>query len=369
VRRRYRDEREFIGSVRRRFDDRAPSAPAGIGDDAAVLACTDRIVVSADCLIESIHFRRGEPAFLLGRKALAVNLSDIAAMGAAPTAFLLVLGIPADLDPDFIDGLLAGLAASAREHGVDLVGGDTSRSEGPLFISITILGDLGPKRAGGAPRRPPLTRAGARVGDAVFVSGPLGGSAAGRWLLQAGWQPRIGGRIHAVTGAIPPKRGATAASLRGLPPIRLIEAMRLHLDPTPRVELGRRLRRRGVATAAIDLSDGLSTDLDRLAEASGVGARILAPAVPIHDAARAIAARAGRDPLGFALHGGEDYELLFTVPPAREPRAVALGALPIGRITPRRRGLVLEAPSGRTARLLPGGYDHLGGPIPPDPTR
>jgi len=369
VKRRYRDEKRFIEAVRRRFAGLAPPAPSGIGDDAAVVACSGRTVVSVDCLIESIHFRRAEPAFLLGRKALAVNLSDIAAMGAVPTACLLVLGVPRDLDPGFLDDLLAGLASAAREHGVRLVGGDTTASPGSLFVSITILGGLDPGRAGAGPRRAPLTREGAKPGDIVFVSGPLGGSAAGRWMLEAGWRPRVGARDHRVTGVAEPARRAGRAALGGLPRIRLIQAMRLHLDPTPRIDLGRRLRRRGIASAAIDLSDGLSTDLHRLAEASGVGARILAPAVPIHDAARAIATRVGRDPLGFALDGGEDYELLFTVPPARERQAMALGGLAIGRITPRRGGLLLEAPSGRSARLATGGYDHFAEPGSPGASR
>ncbi len=353
MKRRHRDENDFIETVRRRFSGSAPPAPRGIGDDAAVLPASGRTVVSVDCLIESIHFRREEPAFLLGRKALAVNLSDIAAMGAVPTACLLVLGIPADLDDAFLDDLIDGLASSAREHGVDLVGGDTAGSPGGLFLSITILGDLG------AGRRPPLTRSGARVGDAVFVSGPLGGSSAGRWLLENRWRPRLGAGRRTVTGVTPPGRGRARAALRRLPPVRLAEALRLHLDPRPRLGLGRRLRQRGIATAAIDLSDGLSTDLHRLAAASGVGARILAPAVPIGDPARAIAAAAGIDPLKLALDGGEDYELLFTVPPSRERLAVALGCLSIGRITSRRAGVILTAPSGRSTRLPAGGFDHL----------
>jgi len=354
VRRRHRDENELIETVRRRFAGAAPRAPRGIGDDAAVLPATARRgVVSADCLIESIHFRRGEPAFLLGRKALAVNVSDVAAMGAVPTVCLLVLGIPPDLDPGFLDALLDGLASSAREHDVQLVGGDTSGSPGPLFVSITILGELG------RGRQPPLTRTGARVGDAVFVSGPLGSSAAGRWLLESGWRPRLGAGGRDVTGAIAPRTGPARAALRRLPPVRLAEALRRHLDPRPRTELGRRLRGDRIASAAIDLSDGLSTDLNRLAEASGVGARILAPAVPIGDPARAVAAAAGVDPLGFALDGGEDYELLFTVRPSKERLAVAVGALAIGRITSRRSGVTLAAPTGRSARLPAAGFDHL----------
>jgi thiamine-monophosphate kinase len=184
------------------------------------------------------------------------------------------------------------------------------------------------------------------------VSGALGASAAGRLLLEAGWRARLDAS-RALVGALRP------AAAPVLLPVRAIEALRMHLDPSPRLALGRALLARKIATACIDLSDGLSIDLARLAEASGVGARLLAPAIPIADCARSVGGALHVSPLHLALHGGEDYELLFTVPPARQHRLVGTGALVIGRITSGSRGLKLVEPSGREQRLRAGGFDHF----------
>ena len=321
-----------------------------MGDDAAVLHARERwdLVVSADCLIESIHFRRTDPPRLIGSKALAVNLSDLAAMGARPVCFLLTLGLPPDLPPRHVEALLDGLAAQARAHDVSLVGGDLSSSPGPLFISITVIG-----RFAGSRRRGPMTRSGARPADGIWVSGPLGASAAGRWLLDKGWRPRMrGGRIAGV--ARPKTKGAAR-----LPASRAIAALTAHLDPEPAVTTGCRLREKGIASAAIDISDGLSTDLHHLAAASGVGAHLMEPALPIADAARACA-QLGADPRRLALSGGEDYRLLFTVPRRHERLMAGVPALLIGRIVARRRGIRLIGADGRGVPLKPGGFDHFG---------
>lgn len=349
-------ERGFIEEIRRRFGDLAPPSPAGIGDDAALLLpARAGWLASTDCLIETRHFRRDEPAHLLGRKSLAVNLSDMAAVGGRPESFLLTLAVPSDLPPRFLDDLLEGLASSARQHAVKLVGGDTSGSPGPLVISITILG-----RAGSGRGRAVLTRAGARPGDGIYLSGPIGGSAAGRVLIERGWRPRFDTRGGAIAGAIPPPgASASVAGTRRRIATRAAEAMRSHLDPSPRISLGRRLLEERIASAAIDVSDGLSTDLFRLAQASRAGARILAPALPIADSARALAPVTGSEPLELALNGGEDYELLFTVPPPKERRLAGLDAVFIGRITSRAGGLTLADSRGSHRRLRPGGWDHL----------
>lgn len=353
-------ERGFLEIIRKRFGTSVPASPAGIGDDAAVVrAGKGRLLVSADCLIEDHHFRRGEPAYLLGRKSLAVNLSDIAAMGGRPAAFLLTLGIPEDLPSGFLDLFLAGLIGSARQHGVRLVGGDTSASSHGLFISMAILGRAGEGRV--------LARHGARPGDGIYVSGALGASAAGRLLLDRGWRPRMdrtGRTLAGVTGPRGTRSSRWSRSARHLAAAALLR----HLDPRPPTRLGRLLRDKGIASAAIDLSDGFSTDLARLAEASRVGARIMKPALPIHDAARLLGPLLAVDPLDLALNGGEEYALLFTVPPGREHllatlgrRSGCAGALLVGRVTPRRRGVVLAEASGRAGRLEPAGFDHFRG--------
>ena len=330
--------------------------PSGIGDDAALLRAgrtgpagrgTQRLI-STDSLIETRHFSRDEPAYLLGRKSLAVNMSDIAAMGGTPTSFLLTLGIPADLPSRYLDDYLAGLAASAREHGLNLIGGDTSSSPGPFVISITIIG-----RTAKAPKPRILTRSGSRPGDLIYVSGPLGGSAAGRALLSAGYRPRLDPARRVL------RRVASPAGAPPLAGVRALEAMRLHLDPRPRIALGLRLAGLGIASAAIDLSDGLSLDLARLAEASGVGASLLSHAIPIADCARAVSSALALNPQSLALDGGEDYELLFTVPAHKEPRLFDQSVFFIGRVAPRRAGLCLVDAAGNRSRLRPGGFDHF----------
>jgi len=303
-------------------------------------------------MVESRHFRRNEPPWLLGRKCLAVNLSDIAAMGGRPTGFLLSLGIPSDLPRGFIDSMLDGLAAAAAEQDVPILGGDTSGSVSSLFISITILGAM-PRRTA------PIIRSGARPGDGVYVSGALGGSAAGRRLLEAGWTARASGSRRGTIALRAPRGARAARPLRA----RAMQAVRAHLDPTPRLELGRQLAGRRLASSAMDISDGLSLDLARLCAASGVGASVWAHAVPIADAARALAGQLGATPLDLALNGGEDYELVFTVPPSREGRLdhSGLDAFCIGRIVRRAAGLRLQDAAGRLTPLRPAGFDHFRG--------
>lgn len=353
VNRRVTGEREFIESIQRIFTGATLPAPFGIGDDAALIKTAGtggtrhtRHLISTDALIEMRHFLRSEPPYLLGRKSLAVNLSDIAAMGATPVSFLLTLGIPSDVTKRYLDDFLAGLASSAREHGVALVGGDTSSSPGPFVISITILGRTGS-------RARILTRSGARPGDRLYVSGPLGGSSAGRALLSAGFRPRLDPTRRTLKGVARPSRAPHIA------PVRLLEALRLHFEPSPRLELGSKLSGEGIASSAIDLSDGLSLDLARLAAASGVGARLLTPAIPIADCARAISSAFKIDPLRHALNGGEDYELLFTVPPGKEPLLAGKPVFFIGHVVRRRAGLTLEDGMGRRRTLRPGGFDHF----------
>jgi len=267
----------------------APSHPwvrQGIGDDCAVLDLGGErcLLVTKDLLCEGVHFLRGTTTpRQLGWKSLAVNVSDIAAMGGRPLAAFLGLGLDA-AEPAFTVGFRDGFLACARAHGIDLLGGDTVRVPRDSVISVTLLGEVA--------RGELVRRAGARAGDAIALGGPVGLSAAGLWLLSAGAQP--------------------------LDPARRETLVRAHLEPQPQVALGRWIAGRGVATAMIDVSDGLLQDLGHLCAAAGLGARILADALPAPDALAAAAALPGAPTASdWALAGGEDYVLLFTVPPER----------------------------------------------------
>ncbi len=254
--------------------------PLGIGDDAAVLAVpADRHLVAAlDTLVEGRHFVVGSPPDSIAHRALAVNLSDLAAMGAQPAWFLLSLTLP-DSDERFLERFAAGLLALAEAHQVALVGGDTTA--GPRAIAVQALGTIAPGAA--------LTRAGGRVGDRVYVSGTPGDA---------------GGGLRLVLDP-PAGEGLDTAHQQWL-------SQRFHF-PTPRVELGQALV--GIATACVDVSDGLAADAGRLARFSGCGLRIDAARVPVSAALRALAGEQGAVQL--ALTGGEDCELCFTVPPDR----------------------------------------------------
>jgi thiamine-monophosphate kinase len=249
----------------------------GIGDDAAVLAVPagQELVVAIDTLVDGVHFPRGTAPVDIGWKALAVNLSDLAAMGASPAWALLALTLP-DADAGFVEGFAEGFARLAQPHRLALVGGDTTR--GPLSISVVVHGFLPPGQA--------LTRAGARVGDLVLVTGTLGDAAAG---------------LHALRS--PLREDDNRTSLRDF----LIT--RLH-RPTPRLAAGAALR--GQASACIDISDGLLADLGHICSASGVGAEIDAALLPRSSALLDLYDEASA--LHFALSGGDDYELCFTVP-------------------------------------------------------
>lgn len=257
--------------------------PLGIGDDAALLRVPPdhELVAAIDTLVEGRHFPPGTAADSTGHRALAVNLSDLAAMGADPAWFLLALTLPR-ADEAFLDAFARGLFTLAREHGVALVGGDTTG--GPLAMSVQALGTV--------PAGQALRRSGAAPGDLLYVSGTPGDAAAGLKLLLA---------AASESGA----SGARTAHEQYL--------LRRFLFPEPRVELGRLLR--GMASACIDVSDGLAADAGRLAAASGCAVRIDCGLLP-HSAAMLAACGEG-EALSHALRGGEGYELCFTVPPVR----------------------------------------------------
>lgn len=318
-----------------------PPPPAwvtvGIGDDGAVIepARNTIDVVTTDSLVEGVHIdRRVMSAGDIGYKLLAASLSDLAAMGAAPRAAVLSLVLPSDLPVSDVDALVGAVVDLATAHAMALVGGNVARSPGPLCAELTAIGSVR--------RRKVLRRAGARPGDAIYVSGSVGAASAGlAWLQAQAAAPSIG------SASADPLPVATARFLR----------------PAPRVRLGTLLGRTQAATACIDLSDGLAAGLRQLAEASAVGMAIEAAAVPLEPGVRAWIAARGQDPLDAALAGGEDYELAFTVSRRRRGRLRhvqrLVGGLPItriGQVTPGRE-VVLVGPEG--TRELPGGYEHF----------
>ncbi|MBI3607418.1 MAG: thiamine-phosphate kinase [Nitrospirae bacterium] len=312
----------------------SPRLPLGIGDDAAIVTLSPRrqLLVTTDLLVETVDFDRRVWSFAtLGEKALAVNLSDVAAMGGRPSVFFVGLALPPQATVREVDALYRGLGRAARRYGVVLGGGDLSAA--PVWsIAITLLGEI--------ERGAVLTRSGAKAGDWLCVTGTLGDSGCGLELLSA---PRTARRV-----AVRERRF-------------LIDR---HQRPVPRLACGQLLAGRRLATAAIDLSDGLASDLRRVCEASGVGAEIDLRALPLSGALQSYAASVGRDPITYALTSGEDFELLFSVPPARLDRVLRLSTrdlpiTPIGRILPRRAGLRVIDPAGRRRPLQATGYDHF----------
>ena len=301
----------------------------GVGDDTAVLQLSPNAQLLATCdgQVEGVHFLRdGTPPRLLGHKALAVNLSDVAAMGGRPRWALVALTLPPELELTWIDELYEGMAELASAHGVGVVGGNVARTSGPIVIDITLLGEVRPGAR--------MTRDVAGPGDAVLVTGWPGESAAGLQLI-----------LH------PELR----AQLPGADVDLLLER---HRRPTARVEEGQKLGESGAVTAAIDVSDGLAADLGHLLALNRVGATLDAGSLPISSSLRRLARAAGRDPVEMVLHGGEDYELLFTCPPERVD-TLPVAASTIGVID-REPGLRIRQLDGSVVPLPPRGHDHFG---------
>lgn len=325
-------ERGLIDRIRAHAGSPPSWVTIGIGDDAAVLEPERGAleVVTTDSLIEDVHFRRAWTApEAVGAKAVAVNFSDLAAMGAAPRAVLLSLALPPTLPLDDFDRLIEGVVTAAAAESACLVGGNLSRSPGPLFVDVTAMGSVRRRRA--------LTRAGGRAGDELYVTGSVGGAAVGLAVLAAGLD-----------------RSGLDDALR--------ECVGRHERPVARVRIGRTVAAHRAATAAIDLSDGLAAAVTQLAEASGIGAIVDAAAIPVDLGARAWHQRTGADPVLAALTGGEDYELLFAVPPRRRraflaaiAKAGRLACTKIGQLT-KDAGVRLEC-GGRMERM-PEGFSH-----------
>jgi thiamine-monophosphate kinase len=339
-------ESKLVAKIARAFLSRAggrrdAALRLGIGDDAAVIAsrANHDWVLSCDAFLEGVHFlAKTHPPDSVGFKSLIRATSDLAAMGATPRFFLLTLAIPASRTGTWLDGFLRGMARASRAMNIVLLGGDTTKSRN-VSISITVLGEIARGNA--------LTRSGARPGDLIYVSGTLGRA-------QLGLEILLNDASRAKT--------LTAKSVKDRDP-ELRRLLRPHLYPAIRLELGAWLANHRVASAMMDMSDGLSTDLARLCTASRVGAQIRSASIPkvaLPEALSKHLKRLNLDPLKMALHGGDDYDLLFTVSPRnikklnKAPEFSQLTA--IGEIT-HGKALTLVSPSGAKKPLTPQGWD------------
>jgi len=325
----------WIRRIERAIGRTGEGVLCGIGDDAALLDVggDTALVATCDCQIEGVHFR---PAWIepeqLGRRAAAVNLSDLAAMGAVPRWALASLAAPPEAEVERLDRIFEGLASELAREGAALVGGNTARSRDGLIVDLFLLGVVERDRA--------LTRGGAQQGDAVCVTGELGGSGAGLLLLES------------------PESGCD--------PDARVRAITRHLAPRARIAEGRSLAGSGLVHACIDVSDGLLADAGHLAERSGVSIRIAAEQVPVAAEAAAVARATGRDPLELALAGGEDFELLFTVGESDVDRIIQLlreahGAAVhrIGTVASGEPGVLVER-DGERIDVEGRGFDHFG---------
>lgn len=332
-------EHALIDSIRRRVQSSAPALRLGIGDDCAVLRPKrgEEIVVTTDFSLEGVHFRRDwHSPESVGHRCLARGLSDLAAMGARPLAAFLSLAVPGKLATAadgklWIERFLNGLFTLARHCKVPLAGGDTAQSPQLACFDVVLIGAV--------PRSRALLRSTARPGDLIYVTGALGGAAA---------------ELLAVERA--PRRFARFATAGGDHP---------HLFPQPRLSAAAKLATAGLAHSAIDISDGLSTDLSHICDESNLAAELDTASIPIHPlASEAVRTRLGSSALELALHGGEDYELLFTTSPrAIIPKRIA--GIPlhrIGRMLARRARqpqIILRDHEGRASTLTPRGWEHF----------
>jgi thiamine-monophosphate kinase len=329
----------------------------GPGDDAAVLkperGALD--VLTTDTLVDGVHFdRRFVPPDAIGHRALAVNLSDLAAMGAEPRAALLSLVLPDAIDVSDIDALVDGLVTLAAAHRVTLVGGNITRTPGPLVIDVTATGTVRPRRI--------LRRSGARPGDDVYVTGSIGEAAVGLRVLQLGELDDRGANPSGSPGE--PERLAPRDLAHDGPAAHdLRTCVERYLRPQPRVRAGMLLGRARAASSAMDSSDGLADAVRQISEASDVGMRIDASALPLSEAVRAWSAAHGVDAVDLAVAGGDDYELLFTARPTHRGRLrhvrQFVGDLPITKIGTVTRDRAVVIVDGHRARELPQGYEHF----------
>ncbi len=328
-------EIELVRAIRKVLSGQAPGVVVGVGDDAAVVDPRPYPgVLTTDMLVEGVHFEIGVTSpHDLGHKAITVNVSDVAAMGGSPRFGLASLAISPGLEASWVMELYGGMRQAADDYGMTLVGGDTSRSE-QAVLSVTVIGEVGAGRA--------VTRSGAQPGDALVVTGSLGGSAGGLWVARA--------KHDRQTEALSSEWGRALVAR--------------HERPMARVGEGQALAA-ARATSMMDLSDGLALDLARLCEESGCGARVRLDAIPLAAGLEDLQHLGDVEPLDLALHGGEDYELLATMPresvqPTRETLRERFGTslTEIGEITPGRE-VIAVSDDGTEDPLEPKGWDHF----------
>jgi thiamine-monophosphate kinase len=329
-------ERELIHRITQRLAPQPAWLQVGIGDDAAVVEVErNRLeVLSVDAIVEGVHFDRTlMPPTAIGHRALAVNLSDLAAMGATPRLALLSMALPETLALGDFDGIADGLTALAARTSTVIVGGNLTRTPGPLTIDVTVVGTVKPRRV--------LTRSGARTGDELYVTGSIGAARAGLEMLRATHQSHQTHETHA-------------------------SCVARYERPTPRLRIGGLLARNRIASACVDLSDGLADGVREIAASSRVGVTLDAGTLPIETRARDWFASQGRDVIMEALSGGDDYELMFAVRPRLRKRLESLTRyfdVPIARIgvCTAEAGtlLVRSAGTGSDVRPLPPGYGHF----------
>jgi len=347
----FRNEDDLVRWLQRRWPDRATNVRLGIGDDAAIVSVTrgSEFALTTDLSIEGVHFRRDlHPPRAVGHRALARALSDLAAVGARPRFALVSLAFPPATRRSWVSGFYDGAGVLARRHGVALIGGDTAVAEGGGIVVDVVA-------AGEVKRGLALRRDGARPGDLLYVTGRLGMAALGLEMLKS----------NARRASTTNRRAEGGGIVR--------QALGAHLYPEPRLGTGRYLAAHRLASAAIDVSDGFARDLGRLCAASACAAIVREESLPLPRSGTLLTSSTGRprqqtvrearlDPLELALRGGEDYELIFTVPRPRAgrlPRSIKGVALhQIGEIR-RGRGLRLLLRSGSEVRLAPRGYDHF----------
>ena len=316
-------EKDLIAEIRKEFRVSEKDLISGIGDDAAVIKVGEKqLVITKDLLIEDVHFRSAShPPFLLGRKSLSVNLSDIAAMGCAPRYALLGFGFPIGTETDWVEDFFSGLKDLVQEFNVLLVGGDITQSQ-KITVSVTVIGE----------GEQIVRRSGAMSGHLLFVSGFLGDAGQGLALMREGLSLGEDERSDFF--------------------------LRAFFDPYPQVLLGKEISRLQLASAMIDTSDGLSVDLRHICEESVCGAEVFLEKVPVSPELRSV----HEDPLDLALHGGEDYQLLFSVPPEKASSIALLQdryrISHIGQIIPGDQ-IHAVAPEGARKVLAKRGYQHF----------
>ncbi|MBI5048056.1 MAG: thiamine-phosphate kinase [Deltaproteobacteria bacterium] len=350
-------ELALIKRLAEQFAASHPRVIKGIGDDASVTIQDEStyLLCTTDTLVEDIHFSlKYTPSYNLGRKAVSISLSDIAAMGGTPTFLLASIILPVSTTTDFVNLLYKGIKERAEEFDVKLIGGNTSSSPDKIIISTTMLGEVSKDRV--------VLREGASVGDNIYVTGRLGDSALGMKILNKIQESEVRPRMHlsGVGSQKPEKKKGneiiTAPFLK--------DAVTAHIDPCPRVREGRKIAEKKLATAMIDVSDGLISDLRHIAEQSAVGAKVWVEKIPISTGLKRWILDHPQD-IMLALNGGEDYELLFTASNKDVPkletvsRELDIAITHIGEIVPKRNGINVLNKKGEVLNLTIEGFEHF----------